>query len=339
MSFLPQTHNPHKPLSVQIPTDEYNHGYVSSSENPYAYSQGFSSPSVAASPFYAASATIDAYQPDTDPRSPWPASSATYGVYDNHPLATYDAAEFSRPSPMTSQCPELPLHAPAPLPGQPSALLFSGAESFEGTPIRNLPSPNHFSFPAEDHRAHLAPQPESEENSHSLESHPRPTQSTFPTPSEMLSELSGNPQPPAAVGPHALEGRSEPVRKARRRAMAQNIGFLPTDPDSISSHDKKRHYLACLEYYVLYLHQQLNLVGAKPVVLQRVQTPGRGMSSRSIRTLLVHMGHVNRRLNQQILAEEQRFAHLRDALSQQTEVPATQHRQMTLNDQHQGVQL
>lgn len=52
--------------------------------------------------------------------------------------------------------------------------------------------------------------------------------------------------------------------------------------DTISSHEKKRHYLECVEQYVMYLHQQLQLVGSEPVKLERVSNY-RGLSSRSIR--------------------------------------------------------
>ena len=56
--------------------------------------------------------------------------------------------------------------------------------------------------------------------------------------------------------------------------------------DTISSHDKKRYYLECLEQYITYLHEQLRLVGHEPVALERVSTY-RGLTSRSIRVFLV----------------------------------------------------
>ena len=55
--------------------------------------------------------------------------------------------------------------------------------------------------------------------------------------------------------------------------------------DTISSHEKKRHYLECLEQYVMYLHQQLELVGSQPVPLEQVSNY-RGLSSRSIRVCI-----------------------------------------------------
>ncbi|KAF8078558.1 hypothetical protein FPV67DRAFT_1443902 [Lyophyllum atratum] len=352
MAFHPQIHNPQKPLGIQIPAGEYNHGYAYPTESQYAYSREFSTPSISGPPLYAAQPPDDVYQPDHDPRSPWSAPAVPYSAYDNHTAAMYDPGLLSRPSPITSQCPELPLHAPTPLLGQSSSLLFSDVESCHGPLIRNPPSPNQFRFSVQDHPPQVVPQNEPQKNDHDPEyNSTRPVQSTFPTPSEMLSEFVGCSRPPPVLVPHPPQNKTETVRRARRRAMAQNIGFVPTDPcaaspaptpmpesplivspsDIISSHEKKRHYLACLEYYVLYLHQQLNLVGAQPVSLQRVQIPARAMSSRSIRTLLVHMEHANRRLNQQTLAEEQRFVHLRDAVTQQNEVEESQHQQMALN--------
>ncbi|KAG6326384.1 hypothetical protein ID866_12705 [Astraeus odoratus] len=166
----------------------------------------------------------------------------------------------------------------------------------------------------------------------------------FPTPSELLSSTANlapsssdhHPLPvPAPPGQAAVEGytsslpevqkhdrrpqastsagpavnKTETQRKARQRAVAEEIGFTPTDPDTISSHEKKRHYLECLEHYVLYLHEQLRLVEIPPLALERVSTY-RGLSSRSIRTLLVHMQAVNKSLHQNILTEEQAFLDL-----------------------------
>ncbi len=48
---------------------------------------------------------------------------------------------------------------------------------------------------------------------------------------------------------------------------------------------KKGTTLECLERYVIYLHEQLNLIGTQPVALERVSNY-RGLSSRSIRVCL-----------------------------------------------------
>ena len=52
--------------------------------------------------------------------------------------------------------------------------------------------------------------------------------------------------------------------------------------DTITSHDKKRSYLECLEEYVPWLHEQIHLVGQKPLPLERISTY-RGLKNRSLR--------------------------------------------------------
>lgn len=56
-----------------------------------------------------------------------------------------------------------------------------------------------------------------------------PHQVTFPTPSELLAELAAKGLP-ATSDDFADDMRSESASKARRRAMAKSIGFVPTDP-------------------------------------------------------------------------------------------------------------
>lgn len=135
---------------------------------------------------------------------------------------------------------------------------------------------------------------------------PQPTSTSTPTPAPASTPASPSVHLPTADVPPP---KTETQRKARQRAVAEEIGFTPTDPDTISSHEKKRHYLECLEHYVLYLHEQLRLVRTAPLALERVSTY-RGLSSRSIRTLLVHMQNINRSLHDCILAEEQVFLEL-----------------------------
>ncbi|THH30059.1 hypothetical protein EUX98_g4113 [Antrodiella citrinella] len=107
--------------------------------------------------------------------------------------------------------------------------------------------------------------------------------------------------------------RPENQRKAYFRSVADNVHFQPTDPDSITSHDKKRHYLECLEKYILWLHEQLRLVGKDPVSLERIASY-KGLNSRSIRTMLVHMQDEAKKLNEQILEEEQDFLDLQEQI-------------------------
>lgn len=56
-----------------------------------------------------------------------------------------------------------------------------------------------------------------------------PLQPTFPTPSELLAELAAKDLP--ATNDHfGTDSRTESASKARRRAIAKSIGFIPTDP-------------------------------------------------------------------------------------------------------------
>ncbi|KAK2461866.1 hypothetical protein APHAL10511_006329 [Amanita phalloides] len=139
---------------------------------------------------------------------------------------------------------------------------------------------------------------------------------TFPTPSELLVELAGHrpADPQHCDSNRNIHGLA---RRSRRRPLNRSIGFIQSDSrENITSHEKKRHYLECLEHYVLYLRQQLQLVGAEPGPLERVQQY-RGLNNRSIRTLLVHMENTTRKFGVRIEREEQRFMSLRDAVYSQ----------------------
>ncbi|KAG6845788.1 hypothetical protein H0H87_003842 [Tephrocybe sp. NHM501043] len=318
MAFVPQSCSASaSPVEMDYPTIALQHLHdVRLLHQPYVETHY---PDVDA-PYY----TI--YSPSDDPRPPclWPTSVAPYHV--SYPSMADSVLEGQ--SYMASHYPQVQLHAPTPLPGQPSSLLTPPpSEAYQATsnkssnvPLNQLQlSPPSFSAAA---RELSKPFSESEHSA----TRPLPPV-TFPTPSAMLAELATQ----------SSDSKSEPVRKARRRVVAPSEGLLepveggaptpgseslPKPPlseperDSISSHEKKRHYLECLEYYVIYLHQQLSLVGRVPVRLQRPTTSARGMSSQSIRTLLVHMESLNRRLNQEMLAEEQRFIHLRNMAEQ-----------------------
>ena len=56
-----------------------------------------------------------------------------------------------------------------------------------------------------------------------------PLQATFPTPSELLAELTEKGMA-VASDEISFDLRSESASKARRRAMAKRVGFIPTDP-------------------------------------------------------------------------------------------------------------
>ncbi|KAF8642383.1 hypothetical protein AX16_009651 [Volvariella volvacea WC 439] len=133
---------------------------------------------------------------------------------------------------------------------------------------------------------------------------------TFPTPSEMLMELAakGNEDPYS-------ETKRETPRPSKRRIVMRTPG-VTQPPEPISSHEKKRHYLECLEHYVVYLQQQMGLLQAESIPMERIANY-RGLSSRSIRTLLVHMQATAEKLNMRTLTEEQRFLRLREAVREQ----------------------
>ncbi|KAK0208307.1 hypothetical protein DFS33DRAFT_1271594 [Desarmillaria ectypa] len=283
---------------------------------------------------------------DSDgPRTPSYSSPASGPeAYSYSPVEFYPKTEGSAPYWPTSYTPDvalpvvIPLHAPVPLP-RPSSLLYPDVQtgtypiqdtssqpgpsypqlgSYSSQPLLSPVSPLE-PFPEPSHQELIPLQPsvlletppsEPFINFHNNNRCGQPLL-TFPTPSELLND-----QPSTASEPFAHEfgpDKADTARKARRRAMARSIGFPPTDPDTISSHEKKRHYLECLERYVIYLHEQLNLTGTQPVALERVSNY-RGLSSRSIRTLLVHMENMTRKLNLQRVTEEHRFLSLRDAL-------------------------
>lgn len=116
------------------------------------------------------------------------------------------------------------------------------------------------------------------------------TSSTFQTPVEVIGNLSKctrgtSKKVPASRRTDRGPGRTQ-SQHYRQAVFPADMGFTPSDPDTITSHDKKRLYLDCLESYVVYLHQQMRLAGIEPVPIERVSS-GRGLVSRSIRTIII----------------------------------------------------
>ncbi|KAF9462940.1 hypothetical protein BDZ94DRAFT_1322237 [Collybia nuda] len=303
-------------LSIQLPGEvHYNYSsegpanYPSSVESDSPYTPNFPSPLLV--PYIhddaGAQQVTDMYRGECDQRQTW---------FDRDPYFNDQNVLVSSELPKTASAVAftagLPLHAPTPLP-RTSSLLFSDAENLNYPILRQPPSPQ--SCPSVGYLSSATHMPCGANTRFTGATHRTDERAhvTFPTPSELLVELAtknGNSEEPRS------EKKTETARKARQRAVAQSVGFVPTDPDTISSHEKKRHYLECVEQYVMYLHQQLQLVGSEPVKLERVSNY-RGLSSRSIRTLLVHMENCNRKLNLRTLGEEQRFITLRDAICKQ----------------------
>ncbi|KAJ7169948.1 hypothetical protein C8R46DRAFT_1265959 [Mycena filopes] len=101
--------------------------------------------------------------------------------------------------------------------------------------------------------------------------------------SEMVQSSVGSVPSPA---PRARRTRS---KTAPAFARVRPSGFAPSDPDEISSHEKKRLYVSCLEQYICYLHGLFASINVTPVPLERAPT-ARGLSSRSLRTILLCLG-------------------------------------------------
>ena len=279
----------------------------------------------------------------------------------------------------------LPIHAPVPISAYSTLL-----PSIHQSPRSPTPQPlmETAALPkAEPTYAHATAADEDVKPFNPIALYVDMPQKTFPTPCELLSELTARDQLADTALPYPLRsatdhanhpqdfacgssgrvsplspaaeaftldadaaskasrrGRVHPVkkpetqRKAHFRAIAENIGFKPTDPyvvppifcctkthnsplicpinalkflhytracahsmigfdhlfgappgvgillfrDTITSHDKKRHYLECIEQYVLWLHEQIRLVGTDAVQFERVPEY-RGLTSRSIR--------------------------------------------------------
>ncbi|KAK7058909.1 hypothetical protein VNI00_001533 [Paramarasmius palmivorus] len=219
----------------------------------------------------------------------------------------------------------LPLHAPIPLPGSCPIPPWQGIEhvapkpEFPQSPSSSSSSSNyHDGVPStpSDSSPHDGFSPSYQDAFHGPIS---VVADTFPTPSELLSELNVV----NGTGTPESDYSGDGVQKTFQRhphdlSLSAGFNFALPIQDPISSHEKKRQLLECLEQYVVYLHEQLNLLGAQPAPLERVSTY-KGLSSRSVRTLLLHMENTNKKLNLKIMAEEQRFVRLikrREALLQ-----------------------
>ncbi|TFY61740.1 hypothetical protein EVJ58_g4324 [Rhodofomes roseus] len=250
----------------------------------------------------------------------------THPAYAHHPyqesmyIQPQTFADYSFPSSAAALAPPasepiyhpaVPLHAPVPV--SPFSTLISPVSPISQAASDSAPAPP---LPAESNDANVR------------------TVSPTSTPPMVPSAPAVN-VPAASVkvskiketidaAPVLAKAQPETQRKAYFRRVAEAVGFNPTDPDSITSHDKKRSYLECLEQYVQWLHEQTRLVGREPVALERVQQY-RGPSSRSIRTLLVHMQDEVRELHQQMVEDERAYMDLQTQIQMQHAAAAAHH--------------
>ncbi|KAJ7487671.1 hypothetical protein B0H11DRAFT_1105014 [Mycena galericulata] len=122
------------------------------------------------------------------------------------------------------------------------------------------------------------------------------------------------PSPPMPEAPEISPRKYKSPRKpraARGPPPARASGFVPSDPDDLSSHEKKRLYLSCLENYVQYLHQLFASINVVPHPLERVSNYR--LTSRSMRTILLHLGKSADTIQSLTVEEESKFKDLHDA--------------------------
>lgn len=72
------------------------------------------------------------------------------------------------------------------------------------------------------------------------------------------------------------------IRQSTSSTSAHISDVCPRLRDRITSHDKKRSYLECLEEYVQWLHEEVRRAGETPVPLERISKYD-GLSNRSLR--------------------------------------------------------
>ncbi|KAJ7786391.1 hypothetical protein B0H16DRAFT_29556 [Mycena metata] len=134
-----------------------------------------------------------------------------------------------------------------------------------------------------------------------------------PTAIEAFEMVQSSPFEGSAASP--AQSPSRRSKTARTIPRATPSGFIPSDPDDLSPHDKKRLYVACLEHYVQYLHQLFNSISVLPVPLERVSSY-RGLTTRSLRTILLSLRKTADLIHTMTLQEEGRYHELtmREAL-------------------------
>ncbi|KAJ6575188.1 hypothetical protein B0H19DRAFT_631219 [Mycena capillaripes] len=211
---------------------------------------------------------------------------------DNHTLPTQFVPFFPDPSPDNQAVPEpfIPLF-PDPSAAMPYSL-DQPPTACDLNTILNFPDrfPEFFAQP-EYCEEFYAPQPTAIVASDVIE----------------LSESTARPPPPVKRS-KAQKSRAAP--RIRARPAARSSGFVPSDPDDLSSYEKKRLYAECLEHYVQYLHQLFAWINVQPVPLERVSSY-RELASRSMRTILLHLGKSADILHGLIIHEEEKFKDLK----------------------------
>lgn len=198
-------------------------------------------------------------------------------------------------SPNLTQRPELShLHAPVPLPGCASILR---THSYQSEEIKVANSDSNSSLPMvpqyqPGYQVYACPPLQRSEYGQLPSPQSNSTlQSTFLTPSELLVELSNQEnQHPSKISHGRVGALKKPPRSCDSSTPTAPVvgpSFLPpsandNSTESITSHEKKRHYLECLEHYVAFLHEHCRRNGLEPAPLERISSY-RCLNSRSIR--------------------------------------------------------
>ncbi|KAJ7110147.1 hypothetical protein C8R44DRAFT_274257 [Mycena epipterygia] len=217
-------------------------------------------------------------------------------AYLNDPMMDFNSANHHQPTDSEVQdlteypclyssmhSPDLPLHTPAPLPAQSSLLLpdpspddealthnpYLPETPYELTTILNLTDPFPELFANTEYCDFSVAQPVT-------------TFAAAPDLSETSSE-------DTAAPPARRKKSPRKPRALRVPPVPRASGFVPSDPDDLSSHEKRRLYVACLEQHVQYLHQLFAYLNVQPLPLERVSSY-RGLTSRSMRTILLCLG-------------------------------------------------
>ncbi|KII93226.1 hypothetical protein PLICRDRAFT_35415 [Plicaturopsis crispa FD-325 SS-3] len=143
--------------------------------------------------------------------------------------------------------PQMTVHAPVPLSfsfpllnqPQPPSSAEGSYTSGPSSPHQNLTLSDNYHAPPPPPLPYAAPPdvPSSVDTRYSvLEYYRSLPQQTFPTPSELLGELGAGAGAHKEGGGAGAQRKSDNQRKARQRAVAQSIGFQPTEPYVLALH-------------------------------------------------------------------------------------------------------
>jgi hypothetical protein len=274
-------------------------------------------------------------------------TAAVEGVFNgvnSHNAAYWPGSEKFAQRPVILQ-----VHAPVPIPGCASILRNDSCYS-EETPAPDSASTHCYittQYPTEFQPG----RPQIQRHGYDSISSSTPcvtarsqVHSTFPTPSELLVELTSGANQyrhtPVSTRTQGL-GRVTSTKHQRSNLSSRPIveakaitdslllasSLNDSSSETITSHEKKRHYLECLEHYVAFLHEHFRRNGLEPAALERISNY-RCLNSRSIRvsilggaldrslliqkayqSLLIHMEKTTGQMQERIVREEQKVRH------------------------------